>query len=297
MLDLAQAPPTSRPVHTAPGRGLLRIIRHGSRSVADRVYATSPLRLLTPRNHGHAAWIYTSSYGGGLVDGDQISLEIEVERGAAAMVSTQASTKAYRSPRGTAASLYGRVGDEALLVAAPDPVVCFAGAQYRQVQQFDLTHRASLVVVDWVTCGRRTRGERWMFDEYRSELVVRVGANAIVHDTLALRASDGDLRRRLGRFNVLAVVLLAGAPLRQQAAAVMERASAESVEAAAVMERASAESVVRRADQIAAATPLGESCALLRIAGTSFEQVSHTVREYLAFLPAMLGDSPWERKW
>ena len=276
-------PISAVPAAAASGRGVLRVVRNGARSVADRVYATSPLRLLTPRNHGHAAWIYTSSYGGGLVDGDQISLEIEVGRGAAAMVSTQASTKAYRSPRGTAASLYGRVGDEALLVAAPDPVVCFAGAQYRQVLQFDLTHRASLVVVDWVTCGRRTRGERWMFEEYRSELVVRVGANAIVHDTLALRASDGDLRRRLGRFNVLAVVLLAGAPLRQQAAAVMERASAESV--------------VRRADQIAAATPLGESGALLRIAGTSFEQVSHTVREYLAFLPAMLGDSPWERKW
>jgi urease accessory protein len=276
-------PISAVPAAAASGRGVLRVVRNGARSVADRVYATSPLRLLTPRNHGHAAWIYTSSYGGGLVDGDQISLEIEVGRGAAAMVSTQASTKAYRSPRGTAASLYGRVGDEALLVAAPDPVVCFAGAQYRQVLQFDLTHRASLVVVDWVTCGRRTRGERWMFEEYRSELVVRVGANAIVHDTLALRASDGDLRRRLGRFNVLAVVLLAGAPLRQQAAAVMERASAESV--------------VRRADQIAAATPLGESGALLRIAGTSFEQVSHAVREYLAFLPAMLGDSPWERKW
>ena len=31
-----------------------------------------PLRLLTPANHGHAAWVYTSSYGGGLVDGDRV---------------------------------------------------------------------------------------------------------------------------------------------------------------------------------------------------------------------------------
>ena len=49
-----------------PGQGAIRIARRGRRSVAERVAAASPLRLLTPRNHGDAAWIYTSSFGGGL---------------------------------------------------------------------------------------------------------------------------------------------------------------------------------------------------------------------------------------
>src|SRR5258705_12351701 len=77
----------------APGRARIGVIRSGSRSVVSRAYATSPLRLLTPANHGHAAWIYTSSFGGGLVDGDRIAMDIDVGRGAAAFISSQASTK------------------------------------------------------------------------------------------------------------------------------------------------------------------------------------------------------------
>src|SRR6266508_3728405 len=111
---------------------MLTVTRSGGRSLVHGAYATSPLRLLTPSNHGRAAWVYTSSYGGGLVDGDRIAIDVDVTSGATAFVSTQASTKVYRSPNGTTATLHGRVGPGALLVMAPDPVVCFADARYRQ---------------------------------------------------------------------------------------------------------------------------------------------------------------------
>src|SRR5689334_5875062 len=134
-----------------PGCGKLHIIQGESRSTVTQAYAASPLRLLMPKNHGRAAWIYTSSFGGGLVDGDRVSLDIEVDAGAMAFVSTQASTKVYRSVRGTNAELRARVGDDALLVLAPDPVVCFAASRYRQTQTFELAATASLVAVDWMT--------------------------------------------------------------------------------------------------------------------------------------------------
>src|SRR5258706_16480554 len=104
----AAAAPTVVP--GAPGRAHIGVIRSRSRSVVSRAYATSPLRLLTPANHGHAAWIYTSSHGGGLVDGDRLVMDIDVGAGAAAFVSTQASTKVYRSAQGTSAALHARVG-------------------------------------------------------------------------------------------------------------------------------------------------------------------------------------------
>ena len=113
-----------RPVAVAPaaGRGELEVVRGpDGRSVVARAYATSPLRLLTPSNHGHAAWIYGSSYGGGLVDGDAVTLDVDLAPGAAAFVSTQASTKVYRSCRGTRSDTEGHIGAGALLVLAPDP--------------------------------------------------------------------------------------------------------------------------------------------------------------------------------
>src|SRR5688572_3469687 len=87
-----------RDVH-APGVGQIEVTRAAGRSRVTRAYATSPLRLLTPRNHGDAAWIYAASYGGGLLGGDRVQLSVQVANGARAFLSTQASTKIYRSDR------------------------------------------------------------------------------------------------------------------------------------------------------------------------------------------------------
>jgi urease accessory protein len=236
-----------------------------------------------PKNHGSAAWVYTSSYGGGLVDGDQIALDVDVGPGAAVFLSTQASTKVYRSPRGTSSELHARISTQGLLAVIPDPIVCFAASRYRQVQSFDLASDGGLVVLDWVSSGRHASGERWAFQEYVARLRVRVEGKLVLHDGLALRAGDGDLRDRLGRFDVLAVLLILGTRLREWAA-----------EAAARVARIP---LSRRPEQLASATPVGESGCLLRVAGTSFEQTARTIREYLGFLPGLLGDNPWARKW
>jgi len=268
---------------TTAGHGLLTVERSRGRSVVSRAYATSPLRFLTPRNHGHAAWIYTSSYGGGLVDGDQILLEIEVADGAAAFISTQASTKIFRSPRGTSAQTRGQIGRDALLVVAPEPVVCFARSRYRQVQSFDLASGAALVLVDWVSSGRRASGERWVFDDYESRIQVRLEGKLLVHDVLALRAKDGDLATRLGRFDVLAVAFLAGRAIESAAASLVAKISQDPI--------------VPHSDRLVAASALPVGGACVRVAGCSVEEVGRTIRELLGFLPGVLGDDPWTRKW
>jgi urease accessory protein len=269
------------------GRGELVITRGGppgrERSLVSRAYATSPLRWLLPRNHGRAAWVYASSYGGGLVDGDALALDIEVGPGAAAIVSTQASTKVYRSPRGTSATTRARVAPGGLLMLLPDPVVCFAGSRYRQRQRVDLAGDGGIVLIDWITSGRRTSGERWAFDEYLSRTMVYVGDRLLLLEALALRASDADLASRFGRFDVLAVVVIAGHALRREAAAT----------AAIGKDTPPA----RRAEQLVAVAPLGDEGCVVRIAGRSVEQVSRTVRALLDFVPARIGDDPWTRKW
>ena len=51
-----------------------------------------------PDNHGHAAWVYTSSYGGGIVGGDALHLDIEV--GAEALLSFDAEQIALAEDAG-----------------------------------------------------------------------------------------------------------------------------------------------------------------------------------------------------
>jgi urease accessory protein len=265
------------------GRGVLRIGPGSGRSVVRQAFATSPLRLLTPANHGRAAWIYTSTYGGGLVDGDRISLQATVEQGACAFMSTQASTKVYRSERGSDVQLHARVETGAELVVIPDPVVCFASSRYRQTQHVDVAEGAALVLADWISSGRRVAGERWAFNEYVSRTRVRYDSRLVIHDATVLRALDGDLSLRMGRFDVLAMVVIVGRTLRTEAAKLISGVNEQPLE--------------RGADRIVSAAGLGEIGCVMRIAGRSVEQVGGQLRELLGFVPALLGDDPWVRKW
>ena len=281
----------TRPGHEAPmgheaprpGRGRVAVERVRGRSVVCRAYATSPLRLLTPKNHGHAAWIYTSSHGGGLVDGDDVAVQASVGAGAAAFLSTQSATKVYRSPRGTRTALDADVGENALLVATPDAVVCFAGSRYRQTQRVAIAAGGRLVLVDRVTSGRRESGERWLFDEYVSRTAVHLDGRLVVHDAVALRASDGRLATRFGRYDVLAVAMVIGRGLKDEIARIDARVRAEPVR--------------RRADRLLAASPVGDAGCILRIAGRTVEDVDGTLQDLLGFVPRLLGDNPWARKW
>ena len=184
--------------------------RSGTRTVLAKAFATSPLRLLTPKNHGDAAWVFLASFGGGLVDGDRIDLDVEVERDTSALISTQASTKIYRSPRGCAQRVKARVADGAALALVPDPVVCFAGAKYTQEIQIDLAPRASLFLFDGYTSGRAACGERWMFARYASRTVVARSGRAVVVDATRLDQTDEPLAARMGRFGVVLSLLAIG---------------------------------------------------------------------------------------
>lgn len=264
------------------GFARLAFERSGPRTVVRTALAHSPLRLLTPRNHGHAAWAYTSSFGGGLVDGDHVALDVEVGPGATALLASQGANRVYRSPRGCRNELTARVQEDALLAVVPDPTACFTGARYAQALDVRLAPGASLVLADTVTSGRGASGERWAFSHYTSSLRVRAGDHALVDERWLLDPAQGPLPERLGRFNALATVLLVGPAL----ASAREALSA----------RLSALPLTPRAGLIASASPLGAQGLLLRAASVSVEEVLHTTRGWLSFLPALLGDDPWARR-
>ena len=247
-----------------------------------RAAAASPLRLLHPKNSGSAAWVYAATYGGGLLGGDTISLDARVGAGTSALISTQASTKIYRSDDVASQRLTADVADGALLALLPDPVTPFANSQYVQEQHIDLAPRANLVAVDWMTAGRVRSGERWQFTSYASRTWLRRAGRVVLHDATLLMPEDGDVASRMGRFNCVAWAVAIGPALRSSAARL-----AGSLEGAPVL---------RRADLLLSAAPLDDDGVLLRVAGISAQQVGAVLRQHLNFLPSLLGDDPWEHR-
>jgi len=243
--------------------------------------ANSPLRILTPRNHGRGVWAYVSSLGGGLVDGDEIHLEVDVGPQATGMLSTQSSTKVYRSPRGCRQALHARVGHEGLLVLLPDPVACFTGARYTQETTVTLAPGASLVLVEALTCGRAARGERWAFDHYHSRTRIERNHHPLWLDAVRLSPEEGPLLSRMGRFEAFATLAVFG----PQTLALRETLLSP------------LGPLRPRAPLLEAANPLGDDGALLRIAATSVETALTALRTRLLPLPTLLGDNPLARKW
>lgn len=269
------------------GLGQLTVERIASRSSVTRLSANSPLKLLVPRHNAPAAWIFGSTYGGGLVEGDQIDMNVRIRTGATAMLGTQASTKVYTCLGGKACGqhLTAHVDDEALLVLSPDPITCFADAIYEQTQRIELSAAASLLSVDWLTAGRSARGENWAFRKYQSKLEIFVNDKLLVHDGLILDPTDGpiDARHRMGRYRCMATVALVGPRVAELASQVMMKVSETAIG--------------KELPIIQSASELPGGGVLMRAAGISTELVAAWIRQMLSPITAQLGDDPWGRKW
>ncbi len=295
------------------GRAALQVDWVFKKSTVTGAYATSPMKLLTPRSRGQYVCSYSSNFGGGLLAGDQTRLDLRVGRQARCFLGTQASTKVYRNPLCLPCSHITRatLGADALLVFAPAPVQPFANSLYDQRQEFRLGPEASLVLLDWFTSGRAACGERWAFERLSmrnevwqtsaAELIVdgrgfpeensgspkenttRPHERCVFLDSCCLDSRDGHLNspHRTGRFNCFALLLMVGTALKKQAEQLLEDVRGVAVKA--------------RPKLLVSASPLREG-VVMRVAGEDVADIDHHLRRYLSQLANLLGEDPWSRR-
>lgn len=217
----------------AAGEGVVRLRLHGARTSVVRAEGANPLKLMVPRRRVKVPHIYTSSYGGGLLAGDETSLSIHAEAGAHGVLTTQASTKIYKNPKRLPCgqTFQGRVEADAVLVVAPESVCCFANSRYDQQQRFSIDEGGNLVVVDWMTSGRYEVGERYQFDSYSARLAIFENGRHVLEDAIRLAQADGpiDAPFRMGRFNCLATMVILGPQFASISAELLQRERQETM--------------------------------------------------------------------
>eukprot|EP00903_Cladosiphon_okamuranus_P011493 g10825.t1 len=243
-----------------PGRptGELKFELVQGKTACTTAYARYPIKFVsaTRASDDGCAWVYTLGYGGGAVCGDQVIITCHVEKESTAALATQGSTKVFKrgskSEGATAEelgtdeihrasqTLLSRVSTAALLAIVPDPVTCFKNSSFRQHQRFLLERGASLVLVDWVTSGRMSRGEGWAFNrlESRNEVMVEAAAASVstsegrakpgawqplVLDSLVLEDVPGlSVEERMLGMKVVGVLVLLGPRVEELVATVLE---------------------------------------------------------------------------
>ncbi|XP_027183604.1 urease accessory protein D-like isoform X5 [Coffea eugenioides] len=202
--------------------GKVVVERVGGKSTATRCYSKYPLKFIIPNKVGRSqtdtVWIYTITFGGGIVSGDSIKCDISVGDGCTTVLTTQASTKVYKSVESKFSEqvLEARIGSDALLAVIPDPVTCFSTAKYSQTQVFKVFPSSSLLIVDWITSGRYGRGEKWDFELYKSTNNIFLEADEpLFLDTILLEQGRySSIAERMQDYQVIAMVILLGPKLK-----------------------------------------------------------------------------------
>ena len=280
MLAPVIIPPNVESEELAPGHARLRAELVAGRSAFVERRARSPLRLLCPSNAGSAAWAYTSSFGGGLVDGDDVRLGVQVGPGAQALVTTQGSTKAYRGS--ACQEVRAGVAAGGLLALLPDPLVAFAGARVSSLIEAELAPDATLVLVDSLEAGRVAAGERWIAERCELRIRVTVAGRLVLDDGLLLDPAHGSVARCMGPFDGWATVVMVG-PL---ACAASE---------ALLAERRPAHAMSPDVCSLETVAPVAGGC-LLRIAARSAAVLAERVALATACVAELVGDHPSTRR-
>jgi urease accessory protein len=165
---------------------------------ASRVFeckSVAPVRIINPRVTASSCHVLVTNYGGGMVDGDSVCLEVVCREGAHLSVGSVGNLQVYKSPiKGCSQALKGFLENKTLCVVKPDPVVLHSGSRFKQKQEWNVQQESSLLVSDWVVAGRLAIGERFTFYEYLSEFTVLIDGHPLIVDRFEFRPDHLDYR-------------------------------------------------------------------------------------------------------
>ncbi|KAH7377782.1 UreD urease accessory protein-domain-containing protein [Pyrenochaeta sp. MPI-SDFR-AT-0127] len=218
-----------------PGHGSITIdILPPDKPVLRTISYQYPLKLvapdpLPPPSYGLDAHtpplvhtIFLLTYGGGIVAGDGLDLDIQLASNTRLILLTQGSTKIFKTSNPELVSrqhMTVHVKHNAALVYLPDPVQPFAQTSFSQSQIYHLENeQGNLCVCDWVTSGRSARGENWDIYEYKSRNEVWTTSTTgmkrlLMRDNLILDKhgqTDMPLSARMDGFSVFGTLILRG---------------------------------------------------------------------------------------
>ncbi|KAI3407250.1 uncharacterized protein J3R85_021154, partial [Psidium guajava] len=290
--------------------GMIVIEKVRGKSTVTKSFSKYPLKFIIPRKVGpswvDAVWIYALTFGGGIVSGDDISCKLEIGDGCTAVLTTQSSTKVYKSlgSKCSRQSLEAEIGSNSMLVLVPDPVTCFSTARFFQKQVFRVYSDSNLVLVDWITSGRHESGEKWDFTHYKStNNIFLEGDQPLFLDTVLLeQGSTVPLAERMQDFQVIAMVVLLGPMLRHIQGQVQEdvkRMMAKQVQGSSAQWDRQIKSntcdLANKPSLIASCSAFGHKGEgiIVRIASLTTESVYQFLKHQLAGLESLVGVLPY----
>jgi urease accessory protein len=179
-------------------------------------YARPPFHLMGDLHHDEQlqdlSTLYIQNPSGGVTQGDRHKINIKVQSGARANVSTQSSTKVYGMEKNLASSSTEIfVNEGGYLEFMPDPTILYEKSRFFKNLQVTLEQGSTLLLSDIVVPGRLARDEFFEFDKYHSKINISYGNNKIFANNYVLNSESVEPNRNglmkdfrvLGTMNII----------------------------------------------------------------------------------------------
>ena len=125
---------------------------------------------------------------GGLLGGDCLTTDVDLARGAHAVLTTPSATKVYRTDSGPAShQTMVNLAEDAVLEYVPDHFIPHPGSSLSQSLSVNMGAGSRAIILDGFSVGRVARGERWLFKELTTEMVVSRSGQPVCRDRIRIQ--------------------------------------------------------------------------------------------------------------
>lgn len=163
-------------------------------SIAD-LYQRGSLRLRFPRGDRREAVLLNT--GGGITGGDRLRVDVALEAGAEAILTSQAAEKIYRSDGPTARiELRVRLESAARLDWLPQETILFDKARVARRIDIEMAADAHLTMLEMLVFGRIAHGEQIRNASWQDRWNIRRGGSLCLAEAVRI---DGDAVELLDR--------------------------------------------------------------------------------------------------
>lgn len=140
--------------------------------------------------------VHLHNVSGGVLAGDHMALNVDLQPGTSAQITTTGATRLYRHRAGAAGSeQHSRfsVGDGALLEYLPDAVIPYGGSRHTQRTEIHLGAGSTLFWWEVLAPGRQAAGERFAFERLRVQAEIYAGGKPVLLENYLLDPMQKDV--------------------------------------------------------------------------------------------------------
>ena len=133
--------------------------------------------------------------GGGIVEGEEFKIQVELKKDVRALVTTQAASKVYKCENSFESfqETNIKLHENSILEYITDPVILYKDANYRQENNIHMSKTATLIYTDGITSGWSPDKKRFQYEKAKLKTNIYMDGKPVLLDNMLIDPREDDV--------------------------------------------------------------------------------------------------------